>query len=152
MSEPPQAQGAMTRAAEQALRLIPKADGCFVTLVEGEQLVEAYRAGSFEGPEVRVNVSETLSGLSLLSGEAFRCDDVDSHPFVDHATAKQVGVGSFVCAPLRDGIRAFGAFIAASKARTAFTDDDVAMLAATAQSLENELAPHAKRVRRFVRS
>lgn len=152
MSERPEAQGAMTRAAEQALRLIPKADGCFVTLVSGDQLVEACRAGSFDGPEVSVNINESLSGLSLLSGSAFRCDDTETHPFVDYPTASRLGVCSFVSVPLRDGIRAIGAFIAASKDRAAFTDADVEMLAGTAQSLENELAPHAKRVRRFARS
>lgn len=152
MSERPQAQDKMIGAALQALSLVPKADGCFVVLAEGQQLVEACRVGSFDGPEVRVNISETLSGLSLLSGEAFRCDDADTHPFVDHATAKGMGVGSFVCVPLRDGIRAFGAFITASKDRAAFTNDDVEMLAGTAQSLENELAPYATRVRRFVAS
>ena len=60
MSERPEAQTAMqggephaatTRATQEVLGLIPKADGCAVLLVVGDQLVEASRAGSLGEPE-----------------------------------------------------------------------------------------------------
>ena len=152
LSDRSEAQAAMTRATQQVLQLIPNADGCVVVLVVGDELVEASRAGKLGPEQIRLSVNESLSGLSFLSGTSFRCDDTKENPFVDHVTASRLGVASFVSVPLRDGIRAIGAFIAVSRDRAAFNDLDVEMLTASAQTLENELAPHAKRTRRFVRS
>ncbi|MGA8297693.1 MAG: GAF domain-containing protein [Acidimicrobiales bacterium] len=159
MSERPAAQkasksgesnAAMTRASQEVLRLIPKADGCGVALVVGDQLVEASRAGNIGGlDQLRLGINESMSGLAFLSGSAFRCDDTAKGPFVDHATTTRLGVGSFVSVPLRDGIRAIGIFIAASRERAAFNDRDVEILVSAAQSLEDELAPRARRIRRF---
>lgn len=139
----------MTRATQQVLQLIPNADGCVVVLVDGDELVETCRAGSLGPEQMRLSVNESLSGLSFLSGASFRCDDAIENPFVDHATAERLSVASFVSVPLRDGTRAIGAFIAVSRHRAAFNETDVEMLTANAQSLENELAPRASRVRRF---
>ncbi|MGB9112287.1 MAG: GAF domain-containing protein [Acidimicrobiales bacterium] len=161
MSERPEAQtatrggeqsAAMSRATQELLRLIPKADGCAVLLVVEDQLVEACRAGNLGEPEQgRLGINESLSGLALLSGSAFRCDDAAESPFVDHSTTRRLGVASFVSVPLRDGIRAAGVFIAASKERAAFNDRDVEILGRAAHSLEDELAPRARRMRRFAR-
>jgi GAF domain-containing protein len=149
MGERPDTQVAMTQVTQGILQLIPKADACFVALVVRDELVEVCRAGSLDGPEIRLSISESLSGLSFLSGTAFRCDDSETNPLVDRATARRLGVASIVSVPLRNGIRALGALVAVAKDRAAFTEDDVETLASTAQSLENELAPTARRVRRF---
>ena len=149
MSTRPEAQGAMTRATQEVVRLIPKAHGSMVVLVVGEELVEACRAGNLDEPDIHLSINDSLTGLSFLSGSAFRCDDAEMSPFVDHGTTTRLGVGSFVSVPLRDGIRAIGALIAASRDRSAFTEADVEVLTSEAQSLENELVPHAGRVRRL---
>lgn len=150
MSDRPEAQAAMTRTTQEVLRLVPNADGCMVALVVGDQLVEASRAGDLGGSDqICWSINKSLSGLSFLSGSAFRCDDADKSPFVDHATAKRVGASSFVSAPLRAGVRSIGVVIAASKDRSAFNERDVDMLTNLAHALENELAPHVRRIRRF---
>jgi putative methionine-R-sulfoxide reductase with GAF domain len=150
MGEQPRAEAAMTRATEEVLRLIPQADGCVVVLVVGDQLVEACRAGTLGGPDqIRLSINESLTGLSFLSGTTLRCDDVDTNPYVDHATAVRLGVVSMVSVPLRNGIRAIGALIAASRDHAAFSEHDVETLTGAAQSLEKELAPAVRRSRYF---
>lgn len=150
MSDQQARQAMMQRAMQEILRLIQKADGCAVALVVGDQLVEASRAGSLGGPELHeLSIDGSMTGLAFLSGSTFRCDDTENGPFVDRAMTRRLGVSSFVSVPLRDGTRAIGALIAASKERAAFSERDVEILTSVAQSLEDELAPRARRVRLF---
>lgn len=146
MTERPEAHLAMSRATQDVLRLIPRSEGCMVVLVVGAELVEASRAGSLGGPEqIRLSITESLAGLSFISGETFRCDDAETNPHVDHATAGRFGITSLISVPLRNGVRAMGAIVAASRDRAAFSETDVETLIGIARSLETQIAPPTQR-------
>ncbi|MGA8295690.1 MAG: EAL domain-containing protein [Acidimicrobiales bacterium] len=125
----------MNRIAEEALHLIPSADGSFVELVDGDELVCVAAAGTlatFVG--LRLRVDKSLAGLAIRSGSALRSDDAESDPRVDHNAAQRVGAVSIVCVPLlRRETHPLGALMVTSSSEEAFGDRDVATLTALAE-------------------
>ena len=128
------------RTAVDVLRSIPTADGCFIALVEGDELVCEFGLGTFaESLGLRLRIDASLAGLSLQTGTPFRCDDAETNPLVDRATARRLNVASILSAPLKDGKRPFGALVATSSEIEAFVDPDLQTLVETAQSLMKRL-------------
>lgn len=119
----------MKRISEEVLRLVPSADGCFVALVDGDVLIWQSGAGAFAAAVgMQLGIDESLSGLALKTGATFRCDDTEVNPLVDRAVARRFGAVSFVAVPLWDGDRPFGALVATSAVRAAFSHQDVLTL------------------------
>lgn len=125
----------MNRIAEEALRLIPRADGSFVELVDGDELICVCGAGILASAVgLRLRVDASLAGLAILTGTALRCDDAPSDPRVDREAARRVGAVSVVCVPLlRRGTHPLGALMVTSTSTGAFGDRDVATLTGLAE-------------------
>jgi EAL domain-containing protein (putative c-di-GMP-specific phosphodiesterase class I)/putative methionine-R-sulfoxide reductase with GAF domain len=123
----------MNRIAEEALRLIPRAEGSFVLLVDGDELVCVGTAGTTSRADLRLRIDESLSGLAVLSGATLRCDDTEFDPRVDHRLARRERAVSAACVPLQRGTHPLGALAVASSSPGAFGDRDVATLAGLAE-------------------
>jgi hypothetical protein len=90
------------------LRSIPSADGCFIALVDVDELVCKSGVGTFAeefGP--RLKIDESLAGLALQNGTPFCCDLAEVNPLVDRITAQRLNVASIVSVPPKDGNRRF---------------------------------------------
>ncbi len=125
----------MNRIAEEALHLIPSADGSFVELVDGDELVCVCGAGTLASATgLRLGVDESLSGLAVSSRSTLRSDDAASDPRADREAAHLVGAVSVVCVPLlRRETHPLGALVVTSSSRDAFDDRNVATLTALAE-------------------
>ncbi|MGB9111818.1 MAG: hypothetical protein WCF24_03730, partial [Acidimicrobiales bacterium] len=63
----------MDRIAEEALHLIPSAEGSFVELVDGDELVCVCGAGTLaRSAGLRLGVDRSLSGLAVSSRSTLR--------------------------------------------------------------------------------
>jgi putative methionine-R-sulfoxide reductase with GAF domain len=120
---------ALDRMAEEALRLLPAAEGAVVQFVDGDGLVFVGAAGtlaSYLG--LRVRLDESLTGLAVLTGSRLRCDDAHADPWVDRNAARLMGAVSVASVPLtRDQYR-LGAISVTSSSCAAFDDRDVSIL------------------------
>lgn len=121
------------RIAEEALQLIPSAEGSVVELDEGDHLRYECAAGTL-GPHVglRLESSGSLSGLSVQLGSTLRCDDSETDPRVDREACRRVAARSMVCVPLKCGDRYIGVLKVTSAQPNAFSDRDVETLAGLA--------------------
>jgi GAF domain-containing protein len=148
-SERASMEAAMTQATDEVLQLVPKANGSFVALTVGAELVEACRAGTLEGlAQIRLNINKRLAGLSFLTGTAFRCDEAEKSPFADRVAAARLGVQSIVSVPLRTGTRVIGTLVAVSRDRAAFTEHDVEIVSRIGELLQSQLAVRMGRIPR----
>lgn len=92
----------MQRVADQAVALIPGADGALIALWDGDDILDyvcgAGRLSPYVGVKVRVN--ESLAGLTLRRGEILRSDDTVMDPRVDADACRSLNVNSALCIPL----------------------------------------------------
>jgi EAL domain-containing protein (putative c-di-GMP-specific phosphodiesterase class I)/putative methionine-R-sulfoxide reductase with GAF domain len=125
----------MNRIAEEALHLIPAADGSLVELVDADELVCVCGAGKLASAVgLRLRIDESLSGLAVGSRSTLRCDDAVSDPRVDRQAARRVGAVSLICIPLLRGeTHPLGALVVTSSSPNAFGDRDVATLTELAE-------------------
>jgi EAL domain-containing protein (putative c-di-GMP-specific phosphodiesterase class I) len=123
----------MRRVVDQALLLVPSAEGSVVELLEDGTMTYVCCAGNLSGATgLRLQFESSLSGLSVTTASTLRCDDAMSDPRVDREACLRVGAVSMVCVPLCRQGEPVGALKVASSAPQAFDDDDVATLAALA--------------------
>jgi EAL domain-containing protein (putative c-di-GMP-specific phosphodiesterase class I) len=123
----------MRRVVEQALLLVPSAEGSTVVLLDGDELTYVCCAGSLASAVgLKVRLGDSLSGLSLKDGSTLRCDDAMNDPRVDREACQRVGATSMVCVPLCHRGVPVGVLKVVSATPNAFNDEDVAVLAALA--------------------
>ncbi|HTW08460.1 MAG TPA: EAL domain-containing protein, partial [Acidimicrobiales bacterium] len=123
----------MRRVVDQALLLVPSAEGSVVELLEGETLTYVCCAGNLASATgLQLGLGSSLSGLSVRTASTLRCDDAAEDPRVDRDACLKVGAVSMVCVPLRHHSGPVGALKVASSVPRAFDDDDVATLRALA--------------------
>lgn len=124
----------MRRVVDQSLELIPSADGAVVELVYGEQLIYVCAGGSLAGHVgLRLNLDQSLSGLSVRTGRTLHCRDCSTDPRVDRKKCEQVGAVSMVCVPLLRGTAPIGVLKVSAARADAFMSDDVAILSRLAE-------------------
>ncbi len=119
----------MRRLVEQAVRLIPGADGAAVELLVDGRLRHVCTTGSL-GPFVgtRLDPATSLSGLAPEERHTERCDDTEMDPRVDREACRRVGSASMICVALRRGVDPVGVLKGSSRSPGAFGDVDVATL------------------------
>lgn len=121
------------RVVEQALLLVPHAQGSVVELAHGNVMTYVCCAGSTSGAVgLQLDMGTSLSGLAVRSGATLRCDDAASDPRVDRDACLRVGAVSMVCVPLHRHDAAVGVLKVISAAAGAFDNEDVGTLAALA--------------------
>ena len=122
------------RIAEEALRLIPRAHGSTVELLDGSDLTYVCCAGSMAGAAgTRLRVGASLSGLAMSTGSTLRSDDTATDPRVDGEAAHRVNSKSAICVPLRRGNEPVGVLSVISSSVAAFDEGDVAALTGLAE-------------------
>ena len=123
----------MRRVVEQALGLIPAAEGAVVELVCEGQLTYVCASGTLtDYVGVRLGIEESLSGLAVRTGETLYCENSATDTRVDHEACRKVGAVSMVCVPLRRGDEPIGVLKIIAKRPRAFATRDVTVLAGLA--------------------
>ncbi|MHB1928764.1 MAG: sensor domain-containing phosphodiesterase, partial [Acidimicrobiales bacterium] len=121
------------RVVEQALVLMPKAEGSAVELCDGPTMTYVAAAGSLAGAVgLRLTAAASLSGLSVRLGTTMRCDDARSDPRVDREACERVGAISMICVPLGMADRPVGVLKVTSGDAGAFRDSDEEILTSLA--------------------
>lgn len=124
----------MRRMVDQALVLIPAADGAVVELAHDGWLTYVCAGGTLAGHEgTRLRCEHSLSGLAVRTGKTLCCEDATTDSRVDSKACRAVGAVSMVCVPLRRGGEAVGALKVSAGRPRAFTAADAAKLASLAE-------------------
>lgn len=124
----------MRRVVEEALVLVAKADGAAVELVDDGRLTYVCTSGSLAGHVgTQSRMEQSLSGLAIGTGETLYCEDAACDPRVDREACLRVGAVSMVCVPLHRGSDPIGALRLTARQPSAFTGEDVAVLARLAE-------------------
>jgi EAL domain-containing protein (putative c-di-GMP-specific phosphodiesterase class I) len=122
------------RVADEALALLPGAEGVLVGLLDDDSLTFVCGSGCMTpGVGAAIEVLGSLAGASMSSGDVLSCDDTESDPRVDREACRRFGVLSTVCAPMERGGASLGVLCVSSSRRAAFNNRDVATLGQLAQ-------------------
>lgn len=117
----------MQRVTEQALLLIPHADGASLEMRRGEDLLEYVCAAGSLAPFVglQLGMASSLSGRAVVAGKLLHCQDTEVDPRVDRAACIRTGVRSMLCVPLAShGGRGVAALKVSSRRPGAFSSSD----------------------------
>jgi GAF domain-containing protein len=106
----------LTRASGSALALIS----------DGRMQCHATMGAGVPGLGAQVSVERGLSGMSVRTGKAWRCDQVTGDPVVDLQACRSLGIQSLVVAPLVHLKNVLGILEVLSTEAYAFDDHDVA--------------------------
>lgn len=119
----------LRRIVDQALLLIPNAEGSVIELADGGWLTYVCAAGTLAGHVgVRLPDFGSLSGLAVAEGEIMLCEDSESDPRVSRDACRLVGAVSMVCVPLIRYQERVGVLKVTSSQVSAFAERDVDVL------------------------
>jgi PAS domain S-box-containing protein len=113
------------RVIVERSRVLTRASGAAIEALDGEYLVPQISVGT-EAP--RLEVSTSLSGICIRTGELQRSDDTYTDERIAHDAYRRAGIRSLLVAPLRDEQRTLGALKVVSPNAGAFTDRDAKAL------------------------
>ncbi len=131
----------MRRVTDEALVLVPAADGAVVELLCDRVLTYVCASGSLaRHVGTRLDTADSLSGHALRTRSTVRCDDTQADDRVDRAACRRVGAASMVCVPLVQRSEPIGVLKVASARVGAFEADDVIALQALAEFLAVTIA------------
>lgn len=118
----------MQRVADQALALVPGAEGVLVGLVSEDSWLTYVCASGYLVDRVgdRLLLEGSLSGLAIGLGSTLCVDDAETDPRVDLDACRRFGVASSVCVPLRRGQSWIGMLSVSASRPRAFGDADLA--------------------------
>lgn len=134
----------MAVVVEQCLDLI-HADGAVIELAEEQQMV--YRAASGIAASqlgLRLDLTRSLSGLCVLSGQAQRCADTETDERVDRAACRRMNIRSMLVIPLQHDNSTVGVLKVVFRRVAAFTAADEAVLGLLAEVLGADMFFAAK--------
>lgn len=120
--------GAMQFIVEQTLALIA-ADGAAIELAEDGMMVYRAAAGIASAQlGLRLRIDNSLSGLSVLTGETLNCKDAEIDRRVDKLACRAVGLRSMIVMPLKfDGLTV-GVLKAMAREPGRFKQSDIRLL------------------------
>lgn len=131
----------MRRVVDEALLLIPAAQGAVVELAAEETLTYACAAGNLAGyVGLRLDAGNSFSGMAIRTRTTLICADSAVDPRVDANACRRVGAVSMICVPLQRGGERVGVLKVSAAHRDAFTQDDVASLAKLAEFISWAIA------------
>ncbi len=124
----------MRRVVDQALLLVPDAEGAVVELASEGMLTYVCTGGSLSPHYgTRLQLDGSLSGLAIRLNRILLSDDTETDDRVDRDACRRVGARSMVCVPLRRGERAIGALKVTASEPHAFGDRDIVALGRLAE-------------------
>jgi len=137
----PDALFLMRRVVEQALALIPAAEGSVVELATADGFTDMCAAGNLlDSMGSSLQLTGSLSGLALRTGATLVCDNSAVDDRVDKEACRRVGVVSMVCVPLQRGIEVIGVLKVSSSRARAFDAQAVALLSSLAAFISDAIA------------
>jgi EAL domain-containing protein (putative c-di-GMP-specific phosphodiesterase class I) len=106
-----QTQGELGRAGLKPLKVVEiitrraqeltRSSGAVVEMIDGEEMVYWSASGSTSSQlGLRLPIDGSLSGRCVRTGQALRCDDIESDARTNREAGRQVGVRSAVAMPL----------------------------------------------------
>ena len=131
----------MRRVSEQALTLIPGADGASLVIRIDDDTLECVAAVGTMSPHngLRLRINQSLSGESALTGQLIRSDDVAQDPRVDPAATRRTGVASLLALPLSETSDRVVVLAVTSQRVNAFTPSDDHVLISFAEFVRRAL-------------
>jgi EAL domain-containing protein (putative c-di-GMP-specific phosphodiesterase class I) len=119
----------MTRVVDQALVMIPAADGAAVQVAVADRLTCVCAGGTLENAVgTSVAAAGSLSGLALRTRQTLTSGDAASDPRVDSAATARFAIGSMACVPLWRGAEPVGVLTLSAATRDAFTEQSIQQL------------------------
>jgi GAF domain-containing protein len=117
---------AMQFVVERAFTLT-RADGAALAMWQGNRMVcQAHAGGIVPDVGSEVQTSGGLSGLTVRTGRAWRCNDAETDHRVNAEACRDLGIRSVIAAPLNHLNRVLGILQVLSSQPFAFDDRDVA--------------------------
>jgi EAL domain-containing protein (putative c-di-GMP-specific phosphodiesterase class I) len=131
----------MHRVAEQAIHLIPAADGASLEIrVDDEMLEYVAAVGTLEPfGGLRLGIRGSLSGLAVLTGSVTRTDDARVDPRADPEAISRTGVVSLLALPLRSNGDRIAVLKVTSQQPGAFTASDDHVLSSLADFVRSAI-------------
>ncbi len=131
----------MRRVAEQAVELLPLADGaCLEVRIDEDTLEYVVAVGTLAGfTGLQLNVNSSLSGLAVRTGRIARTDDGRLDPRTDAEAIRRVGCVSILALPLHSGSDQIAVLKVTSQVANAFTPADDAVLMSLADFMRTAL-------------
>lgn len=119
----------LRRVVEQALHVVPHADGAAVELYRDGQLDYVCTHGTL-APQIglRLPAAASLSGLAITTGQTQYCADSEVDKRVNLPACRTVGARSLICVPLRRGDEPVGILKVTAGQPLAFDDQDFEIL------------------------
>jgi EAL domain-containing protein (putative c-di-GMP-specific phosphodiesterase class I) len=148
----------LRRVTDQALHVVPAADGAAIELLEAGELTYVCAAGTLSAAlGLKLRTENTMSGLAIARSVTLLCDDAETDDRVDRDACRSVGARSLLCVPLRHphDDEAFGVLKVTSATPGAFTGEDATTLTrlggfmAVAISAASDIARVAEEVATF---
>ena len=134
----------LRRIVDQAMVLVPMAEGAVVEIVRDGSLHYVCTAGTLTDHEgLRLPTDGSLSGLAVTEQKIMRCDDSGSDPRVDREACRRVGAISMVCVPLAHSLGMRGVLKVTSSEPSAFTARDVEVLSRLSEFISAAVASAA---------
>ena len=92
---------AIMKAVVSEFSVMPQANGIVVELREGDQIVYAAASGTSESLiGLRLPLSSSLSGMSVLTGRPLACDDSETDSRVNRVACRRVNLRSMIVVPI----------------------------------------------------
>jgi EAL domain-containing protein (putative c-di-GMP-specific phosphodiesterase class I) len=124
----------LRRVVEQALHVVPHADGAAVELYRDGHFDYVCTGGRLETQlGLRLPAAASLSGLAITTGETQCCADSELDKRVHLQACRTVGARSLICVPLRRGDEPVGVLKVTAAQPLAFDDADVGILTGLAE-------------------
>jgi diguanylate cyclase (GGDEF)-like protein/PAS domain S-box-containing protein len=115
------------------------AEGASILIADGDYYVPRAATGFLRGIALPVPVEGSLTAWVREHDRSAVCDDTATDPRV-HPLARQVGIASMVCVPLRNGEEMVGVLSVASRKRRSFSEEHVNTLALLSVVLSSALS------------
>lgn len=131
----------LRRIVDQAMVLVPRAEGAAVEIANQDQLIYVCTAGSLSPyMGVRLQLDSSLSGWAVKSAAVMICADSATDGRVDLDACRALGVTSMVCVPLWRASGPVGVLKVTSSQPFAFAPSDVETLTRLSQFVTNAVA------------
>lgn len=132
----------LPRIVDQALVLIPGAEGSVVDLMHEDRLVVACGAGTLrDSVGTSFSTDRSLAGLSIRTGQIQRSDDTEMDRRVDRGACRTLSTRSMLCMPLLPpGGGPLGVLTVASSRPSSFSERDVQVLSKLAGFIATSVA------------
>lgn len=132
--------GILQRIVDEALNIVPTAQGALVLLAGDDELRSICGSGMLAEAAARFPLDGSISGLSIRQGTTLSSDDVRRDPRANRPAARSNNIVSAVSVPLCYRDIAVGALLVASRLQKAFRPRDISLLTTLGRFISTAIA------------